>query len=552
MMLRAIVVAALVFAIPRPTCAQTLSVLHIRVALVDADGKPAPIPRHALLVSDNPATVTPRLVVTGADGTADVKLRPGNYTVESDRPVAFHGKAYQWTQTLDIVAGRDAVLELTAANAESGPIDAAAQASAAPETDPWVLLPQWQESVVALWTPTARASGVIVDPRGLVATARRAIGAATSVEVQIDSAIKVAATVLASDPARDVAILRIDPAAAASVRPVQLGCAQAAKPAVADGQEIFTIGVPLRQLKGMTPGTATHVDAHRIDADFRLARGSEGGPVFTADGGVVGITSIAEESADGRRGASHVVRKVDVCDVVAAAEKTIGTAAPPSGAHLPVETPSQFPEAALEDAAQHRAGSLGPYQVSSPTFDVAFITPVAIFGARYQAEKMSGGARRGGARTTSAEPVTIRPQMDFGDWSDYVEDRPSVLLVRVTPKMAEGFWTAVARGAAQTQGVALPPMPHFKASFSRMRVLCGEAEVAPIHPFRLEHRVAGNDPIYEGLYVFDPGALGPQCTAVTLVLYSEKEPGKGDTRVVDPKIVQQIWQDFAPLRSASR
>ena len=60
----------------------------------------------------------PRRIVTALDGTADVRLRPGNYTVESDRPVAFQGKAYQWTQIVDIAAGRDAVLELTADNAE--------------------------------------------------------------------------------------------------------------------------------------------------------------------------------------------------------------------------------------------------------------------------------------------------------------------------------------------------------------------------------------------------------------------------------------------------
>ena len=36
------------------------------------------------------------------DGTADVRLRPGNYTVESEQAVAFHGKSYHWTQTLDI------------------------------------------------------------------------------------------------------------------------------------------------------------------------------------------------------------------------------------------------------------------------------------------------------------------------------------------------------------------------------------------------------------------------------------------------------------------
>jgi hypothetical protein len=81
-----------------------------------------------------------------------------------------------------------------------------------------------------------------------------------------------------------------------------------------------------------------------------------------------------------------------------------------------------------------------------------------------------------------------------------------------------------------------------------MRALCGDAEVTPIHPFKLEQRVSDGDAIYEGLYVFDPGAFGPQCGTVKLVLYSEKEPGKADTRVIDSKVIDQIWQDFAPYR----
>jgi hypothetical protein len=52
--------------------------------------------------------------------------------------------------------------------------------------------------------------------------------------------------------------------------------------------------------------------------------------------------------------------------------------------------------------------------------------------------------------------------------------------------------------------------------------------------------------INEGLYVFDPGALGPQCGTVKVVMYSEKEPEKPDTRVVDSNVIQQIKQDFAP------
>ena len=138
--------------------------------------------------------------------------------------------------------------------------------------------------------------------------------------------------------------------------------------------------------------------------------------------------------------------------------------------------------------------------------------------------------------------------MDFSNWSEYVEDFPPVLLVRVTPKLVESFWMKVARGAASTQGVSLPPIKRFKSGFSRMRAFCGDAEVTPIHPFKLEQRVSESEAIYEGLYVFDPGALGPQCGSVKLVLYSEKEPEKGDTRVVDAKVRPA---DLAGLRTVS-
>ena len=82
-----------------------------------------------------------------------------------------------------------------------------------------------------------------------------------------------------------------------------------------------------------------------------------------------------------------------------------------------------------------------------------------------------------------------------------------------------------------------------------MRAFCGETEVTPIHPFKLEHRVSDTESIYEGLYTFDPGALTPECTSVKLVLYSEKEPDKAITQLVDAKVVQQIWQDFAAYRA---
>ena len=63
--------------------------LHIKVVLLDGERHAIPVAHHALLISDDPPSLPPRRVLTGADGTVDVRLRPGKYAIESDRPVAF-------------------------------------------------------------------------------------------------------------------------------------------------------------------------------------------------------------------------------------------------------------------------------------------------------------------------------------------------------------------------------------------------------------------------------------------------------------------------------
>jgi hypothetical protein len=539
-MLRGMLLSALVLLVPCAGAAQTVSVLHIKVQLVDTDGKAMPVPRHALLISDNPSTSAPRRVVTTVEGTADVRLRPGNYTVESDQPVTFHGKAYQWTRTLDIVAGRDAVLELNAANADSQVADATPPSvstgpgSAPPlEAEPAFLLPRWQDSVVALWTPTVRASAFVIDARGLIATNQRAVGTATSAEVQLTASTKVAARVLAADPAKDVAILWIDPSVVASVKPVPLGCAQ---PKTAqDKQEIYAIGVPLRHEKDVTDGTL---------ADLVMIHGTEGGPVFTADGGFVGMTSPSAKSDDNARGSARVVKAADVCEIVAAAEKKMANASPPSAVHLPIEPGWPLPIEAFKNAAARRVGSLNPYQMSSSTFDVAFITPIMTYGVQYQAEQMSRRNKGKDGRTIEIEPVLVKPVLDFGNWFEYIEDFPSVLLVRITPRQVESLWAKVARGAAYTQGAALPPLTRAKSGFSRLRAYCGDAEVTPIHPLTVEHRLSETEAAYEGLYVFDPNAFPASCASVKFLLYSEKNPDRPETVIVDPRIVKQIADDF--------
>ena len=303
-MLRAIFLAALFVVLPWPIAGQALSVLRIKIVVTDADGTAMPVPRHVLFISDNPASDVPRRVMTTLDGTVEVRLRPGSYTVESDKPVAFQGKSYQWAQTLDVAAGRETVLELTIANAEVETVTAAATGTASgPATDPSISLPRWFDSVVAIWTPYVRASGFVVDAAGLIVTSGRIVGAETSVEVQLTPSVKVAARVIESDPARDVAVLRVDPQVVASLRPDATRLRdRPSRPSVVDGQEIWALGAPFRGPKRMTSGVVSRIEPRAIMSDARLSNGSAGGPVFAADGTLIGLTTLTtdEESDSGR------------------------------------------------------------------------------------------------------------------------------------------------------------------------------------------------------------------------------------------------------------
>ena len=302
-----------------------------------------------------------------------------------------------------------------------------------------------------------------------------------------------------------------------------LGCGQT-RPALDNGQELYALGALVTGQKHLTFGAVTGVGPRLLLSDLIVSRGSAGGPVFTA-GGLVGFTTLDDRGPDNRSDA-RVVRIDQACEVLASADKKIAGAVPPDATHLPLDPQRPIAPSALSAAVKNRAGSLSPYPMSTTGFDIAFITPIHVYGANDQVR---------------------RAVMDFGNWSEYFADSPRVLVVRVTPKMVERLWSKVARGAAMTQGMSLPPMKRARSGFSRLRAFCGDTEVTPIHPFMVERRVSETEAVYEGLYVFDPAAFGPQCGTVKLAVYAENEPDKGDTRVVDPKILQQIAEDFRPL-----
>lgn len=545
-----ILVLALAAAAPLPQQAITL---HITVTVTTADGQVRPVPRHALLISDDPVTAAPQRVVTTIEGTADVRLQPGAYMVESDTPFLFAGKAYEWSQPVKVAASGETRLTLTAGNAtieaaKAGSADSPAIAAAEQERAEASLLAEWQASVVTIWTPRASGRGFFVDGRGLIATNQRLVGKDTAVEVQLSATRKIAGRVIASDAGRNVAIVWVDPQAMAPAKPMTPAFAQGDTAAVRERDTVYSLEGRTGEPKNLVSGAVDRVTAHTVASDLQMDRDSSGSPIFTAAGTVVAIATAGDDASDLNEVSPRAVRIDDAKPAMAEAEKNMQGAAPPAATPLPVDPDRAFPRDVLENAVKARAKATA-YAVAASEFDVNIITPPVLYAALHPQED---GKHFDYARDDAAQgqPPALRPLDDFGTWNAYVSDAPPVVLIRVTPKFGEKFWTTVARGAAQTQGVAIPAIKRPKAVFGGLRLSCGGKEVAPIHPFRVEHPLGGTASIDEGLYVFDPSAISPQCGTVTITLFSDKAADKGDARVIDARVVQQVWEDFAPYRAA--
>jgi len=499
--------------------------LRVRVVLVDVSGVATPIPRLTLLVSDNPPIDEPRRVRTTAEGSIELKLPAGSYTVELDEPVGFRGKAYTWTQIVEVTAGRETVLDLTAGNAEEA-------ASARLSADSATLLTAWRDSVVEIWTPARHASGFVIDAaKGLIATSHHGLGDATTVEVEITAAkerFKVAGRVVVSERETGAAVVWVNPQALATTRAIDPGCARQPAIEVNYKDAITTITASMFANKQAEDGVVTRKTSQAIFSDLRIGDDSAGGPVFATSGALLGISAIEEDKERPRRwNDAWVVPAERACSTIAVAVKKATDAMPPAATRLPLEPIQRAVQpltglgrsATVAGAAAQPAPQ--PATLSSSNFDITLLTS---------------------EQASSVTPGAVGSRSDFGTWSQYIRDVDPVLLVRISPQFEESVWKTLARGAAATQGVMLPPLKSLAANFAELRAYCGDAEVVPIHPFVIEHEIQGRPKIREGLYVFERSALGPHCPTIRFSMFSEKDPGTPDTKVIDPKLFDRLWK----------
>jgi S1-C subfamily serine protease len=145
---------------------------------------------------------------------------------------------------------------------------------------------------------TATGSGFLIDTEGHVVTNSHVVEEADEVEVKLGaSETAYDAEVVGTDPATDVALLKVD-APADALHPLALGDSSE----VEVGEPVVAIGNPFGLDRTVTAGIVSAIQrqiqapngfsiSHVIQTDAAINPGNSGGPLIDSSGSVIGINS---------------------------------------------------------------------------------------------------------------------------------------------------------------------------------------------------------------------------------------------------------------------
>ena len=155
---------------------------------------------------------------------------------------------------------------------------------------------------------TSLGSGVIVSKEGHILTNHHVIGGMTEIRVQLTDGRNLPAALIGSDPATDIAVLRID---APNIEPLALGESDSLRV----GQQVFAVGNPYGLEETVTRGIVSAKGRHtgsdraieHIQHDAAVNEGNSGGPLLNVRGEIVGINSAIFSKTGGWQGISFAI-----------------------------------------------------------------------------------------------------------------------------------------------------------------------------------------------------------------------------------------------------
>jgi putative serine protease PepD len=153
---------------------------------------------------------------------------------------------------------------------------------------------------------TATGSGFVIDGEGHVLTNNHVIDGANKIEVKLGaSETSYTGTVVGTDPATDLALLKVD-APADQLHPLTLGSSSRMEV----GDPVVAIGNPFGLDRTVTSGIVSALQrqiqapngfsiSNVIQTDAAINPGNSGGPLINAEGEVIGINSQIETGGSG-------------------------------------------------------------------------------------------------------------------------------------------------------------------------------------------------------------------------------------------------------------
>jgi S1-C subfamily serine protease len=533
------------------------SKVTVRAILVDQDLNQRSVPHLRIVLaadSNNPDSSIE--VKTDFGGAAEFQAPRGRFRLTTPQGVDFQGRHYAWEIEIN-VNGESVSIDLSNDNAQ---VAAPPSVEPAHKVDDLTLMFQkYQKSVVTVWSEIGSGTGFIVDPAGLIMTNQHVIGPSDLISVQFDAKRKVAAKVLAFDAERDVAVLYADLTAFPAVVTAPIATRQSGRELAAEGERVFTIGSPLGLKKIITTAIVSKVEDRAIISDVNIINhGNSGGPLFNSLGEVIGITTFSVPGRGGP-GLTGIVRIDQTLPTLEQARRKMRDVSPPSARLLPVEPTDPYPLGSFKEAIRSAKFDKRPYFFAIGGFDVALRTPVLDY--EIQEEVGLTAAQEKDKRTKQSKDSihnTFDPLEDLRDWNEYVGVHQPVLLVRAEPQLRETFLSGLGRELTPALMMyAGGSRMKFRSDFYRMKLFCRGKEVEPIQPGKAATVVNAHsafvnvtDATYIGIYSYPPDAISPSCGKVTLQLYSEKEPDKSESKDLDQKSIDRVWNDFQPYLAA--
>jgi S1-C subfamily serine protease len=154
---------------------------------------------------------------------------------------------------------------------------------------------------------TGVGSGFIVSADGLILTNNHVVAGTTSLTVVLDDTRSLTATVVSTDPAHDLALIRVNASGLTAVTLGDSSSVQVGQLAVAIGSPLgtFTDSVTQGIVSGLNRTITVSDQATRseenlsglIQTDAAINPGNSGGPLLDADGSAVGIITASSSNA---------------------------------------------------------------------------------------------------------------------------------------------------------------------------------------------------------------------------------------------------------------